>query len=145
MKFTLTTHSYGFYFGIFTLLALPCLSGAPVLAAQADDFVDSMGINIKLDRSEYEKNWDAIKPRLEELGIWHYRDGLANVDKSEVFRSRYQGLFDEIGMKGLFVLGALGKPRSRRIGGSGCSEEGAGLHRVHIRTERTRSVLASEL
>lgn len=79
--------------------------GALVLAAKADDFVDFMGINIKLDRSEYEKNWPAVKTRLGELGIRYYRDSLANVDKSEVFQSRFQELFDEQGMKGLLIWG----------------------------------------
>ena len=96
-------------------LTAPCLNAAPVLAAKSDDFVDAMGINIKLDRNEYEKNWPAAKAKLGYSGTRHYRDGLANVDKSEVFRSRFQELFDEQGMKGLFIWGPWehqGRPAS---------------------------------
>lgn len=81
------------------------LNAAVVTAKKADDFVDSMGLNIKLDRSQYNNNWSAIKPRFQELGIWHYRDGLKNVNNSSTFRSRYQALYDESGMLGLFIWG----------------------------------------
>lgn len=81
------------------------LQAGVVTAKRSDDFVDSMGINIKLDRSQYNNNWGKIKPRLQDLGIWHYRDGLPNVNNSSTFRSRYQSLYNESGLRGLFIWG----------------------------------------
>ena len=84
-----------------------------VTAKKADDFVDSMGINIKLDRGIYNNNWSQVKSRFKELGIWHYRDGLKLVNNSSTYRSRYQQLRNEAGAIGLFVWGPWenqGKP-----------------------------------
>ena len=59
---------------LLAVVVLP-VSAGDVTAKKADDFVDSMGINIKLDRSVYNNNWSQVKSRFQELGIWHYRDG----------------------------------------------------------------------
>lgn len=95
-----------------------------VTAKKTDDFVDSMGLNIKLDRSEYNNNWSSIKPRLQELGIWHYRDGLKNVNNSSTYRSRYQSLYNESGMRGLFIWGPWENQNRSGPGAVGAAKKG---------------------
>jgi len=95
--------------GLAVLLALAASvwssHAAEVTAKRTDDFVDSMGINIKFNRGAYDNNVQVVKDRLEELGIWHYRDGLNNVNDSGTYRSYYQDLYDDLGYKGLFIWG----------------------------------------
>jgi hypothetical protein len=53
-------------------------SAAPVPAKSADAFVDSIGVNTHLDYTEspYARFNDLIKPKLQELGVRHIRDGV---------------------------------------------------------------------
>lgn len=51
---------------------------APVNARSADAFVDTIGVNTHLDYSggPYERFDDSVKPKLQELGVRHIRDGV---------------------------------------------------------------------
>lgn len=89
----------GFLLAAFTVGAV----AAPVPGRRADDFVESCGINIKLDRGVY-SNWATVKTRLDELNFRHYRDGLRLVENT-TFRGRYQELWDQQGMRLLGVWG----------------------------------------
>ncbi len=82
-----------------------------VMAQSADAFVDSIGINIKLDRSAYfGSNYaNKILPALQDLGIRHYRDGLKLLENS-TYLGRYQGLYDDLGMQMLGVWGLFEDP-----------------------------------
>ncbi|MEM6822571.1 MAG: hypothetical protein AAF558_11595 [Verrucomicrobiota bacterium] len=94
-------------------------TAANVTAKKADNFIDSMGINIKLDRTEYDTNWSKVKPRFQELGLWHYRDNLKNVNNSSTYRNRYQSLYNEGGAIGLFIWGPWenqNKPGNQAVG-----------------------------
>ncbi|MEM6820388.1 MAG: RICIN domain-containing protein [Verrucomicrobiota bacterium] len=71
---------------------------APTQAARADDFVEFLGINIKLNRAIYENNWSSVRSKLNTLNIRYYRDGLKNIDNS-TYKSRQQGLYNDYGMK----------------------------------------------
>lgn len=53
-------------------------SAAPVGAKSADTFVDSIGVNTHLDYSgsPYARFNDLVKPKLQELGVRHIRDGV---------------------------------------------------------------------
>ncbi|MEM6820831.1 MAG: hypothetical protein AAF558_02655 [Verrucomicrobiota bacterium] len=97
----------------------PPANAAVVTAKKSDDFVDSIGINIKLDRNVYNNNWSQVKSRFQELGIWQYRDGLKLVNNSSTYRNRFQQLYNESGAKGLFVWGPWenqGKPGNQAVG-----------------------------
>ncbi|MEM1445069.1 MAG: LEPR-XLL domain-containing protein [Planctomycetota bacterium] len=96
--------------GLFEALEPRVLLSA-VQAQSVDDFIDSIGINIKLDRSAYDgANYAAkIEPALQDLGIRHYRDGLKLVENAG-YRSRYQGLYDNFGMQMLGVWGPFEDP-----------------------------------
>ncbi|MDX6765816.1 MAG: RICIN domain-containing protein [Candidatus Methylacidiphilales bacterium] len=76
---------------------------APLPGQRADDFVESCGINIKLDRGVY-FNWTTVKSRLDELNLRHYRDGLRLVE-NPTYKARYQELWDQQGMKLLGIWG----------------------------------------
>ena len=88
---------------LFSLVVLALLPSSPGLAAtvtakKADTFVDSIGINIKLDRGRYGNFSSVVKPALADLGIRHYLDGkLQSVD-----RPKYQELWDDLGMRMLY-------------------------------------------
>lgn len=105
---------------LFAILTGVLLS-APTTAKRSDDLVESMGINIKLNRSVYKNTWATVKSRLGELRIRHYRDGLQFVDDA-TYASRYQSLSDDFGMKMLGLWGPwenISPPRStgrRRTG-----------------------------
>ena len=61
----------------YTLLPMPIVQTQPEQAHRADSFVDSLGINthlVYLDTA-YEDYNGILKPRLQELGIRHIRDG----------------------------------------------------------------------
>ncbi|MEM6822934.1 MAG: hypothetical protein AAF558_13475 [Verrucomicrobiota bacterium] len=92
---------------------------ATVTAKRSDDFVNSMGINIKLDRTVYDNNWSQVKNRFKELGLWHYRDNLKNVNNDAKYRNRYQSLYNEVGAVGLFLWGPWenqNKPGNQVVG-----------------------------
>ncbi|MEM6332874.1 MAG: LamG-like jellyroll fold domain-containing protein [Planctomycetota bacterium] len=76
-------------------------------ARSVDDFVDSIGINIKLDRGAYKNNnnfQDRVLPALTDLEIRHYRDRLINLDNT-TYANRYAEILDDTGarMLGLSV------------------------------------------
>lgn len=70
----------------------------------ADDFVDSVGVNIHLhyDHTIYKEQFPLIKTRLIELGVRHVRDGLID--------TAWQGYYDrhnalgQAGIKGTFIV-----------------------------------------
>lgn len=82
-----------------------------VQAQTADSFVDSIGINIKLDRSAYQGTGftGTVVPALEDLGIRHQRDGLKLVENA-TYRARYQQLYDDAGIDMLAVWGPFEDP-----------------------------------
>ncbi len=53
------------------------VQAAPVTAKSADSFVDSIGVHVHLTYGDtpYQRFDDIIKPRLQEIGIRHIRDG----------------------------------------------------------------------
>ena len=73
-------------------------------AIAADDFVDSVGVNIHLhyDHTIYKEQFPLIKTRLIELGVRHVRDGLID--------TAWQGYYDrhnalgQAGIKGTFIV-----------------------------------------
>ncbi|MEM6393539.1 MAG: LamG-like jellyroll fold domain-containing protein [Planctomycetota bacterium] len=76
-------------------------------ARTVDDFVDSIGINIKLDRGVYKNNnnfQNRVLPALTDLEIRHYRDRLINLDNT-TYANRYAEILDDTGarMLGLSV------------------------------------------
>ncbi|MEM6821162.1 MAG: hypothetical protein AAF558_04315, partial [Verrucomicrobiota bacterium] len=73
-------------------------------AARSDDFVDSIGINIKLNRTVYINNWTIVRDRLEEIGIRHYRDFIWLTD-NPTYLNRFNYLYDELGMQMLGLWG----------------------------------------
>jgi PASTA domain len=87
------------------LLALPAPSGAAVKARQADSFVDSIGVNVHLTYSDtpYFQRFDAVRERLEELGIRHIRDGL---DPESADQHRKLGELAAAGIGSTLILGS---------------------------------------
>ncbi|MEM6562064.1 MAG: hypothetical protein AAF656_10710, partial [Planctomycetota bacterium] len=80
---------------------------AVVDAFPVDDFIDSIGINIKLDRGVYKNNnnfQNRVLPALTDLEIRHYRDRLINLDNT-TYANRYSEILDDTGarMLGLSV------------------------------------------
>ena len=55
----------------------PAVYAAPETAKRADAFVETIGVNVHLNylNTAYANYKEVIKPRLQELGIRHIRDG----------------------------------------------------------------------
>ena len=76
----------------------------PLLARSADEFAESVGVNVHA-HTLYEKHHTAVKAKLKELGVRHVRDG------SDANSCRYAAeFFSELGIKTTFITG-------RRVGG----------------------------
>ena len=75
----------------------------PVKAKSADPFVDSIGVNTHLDYTgtPYARFDDIVKPKLQELGIRHIRDG---VHLHEELLDKLQEL-SQLGIKSNLVFG----------------------------------------
>ncbi len=85
-----------------TLLPSSSSFAATVSAKKADTFVESIGVNIKMDRWQYGDFTGVVKPVLAELGIRHYLDGkLRQAD-----RPKFQALWDDLGMRMLYGSGS---------------------------------------
>lgn len=90
----------------FALLCSAALSSVIISSEQArsaDDFVDSIGVVVHLNYRDtvYNKYDEIVKPRLQELGIRHIRDGIALEDISS-----QQKLIDlaKIGIKSTLII-----------------------------------------
>lgn len=72
-------------------------------AKQADAFVDSIGVNVHLGYTGgiYDNYGGAVKPRLQELGIRHIRDGL-KPQRLDV-AAKLTDLYDTLGVKALLI------------------------------------------
>jgi hypothetical protein len=89
---------------LLALLTLPPAQArqGPRIAA-ADQFVDSVGVNVHLhyDNTLYRDQFELVKSRLLELGVRHVRDGLIDTE--------WQGYYDrhnelgDAGIKGTFI------------------------------------------
>ena len=97
------------------LLILITSAHAQVTPRPADDFVESIGVNVHwgyTDRVYYSK-FPELKERLKELGIRHVREGADSfVDKPKV-TERINELFTEAGIRTTFIAG-----RRKRVPGS---------------------------
>jgi len=83
---------------------ISCTKAASVAAQSADEFVDSIGVNVHAF-PPYTDQHDLVKTRLGELGVRHLRDG----DNEQALRYA-EDLFVKFGIKTTFLMG-------RRIGG----------------------------
>ncbi len=84
---------------------------AVIQPASVDAYVDSIGINIKLDRNNYTGSdfTNKVVPALDDLQIRHARDGLKLVENS-TYRARYQSLYDNYGVGLLGIFGLFEDP-----------------------------------
>ncbi|MGC4083756.1 MAG: hypothetical protein QM736_17005 [Vicinamibacterales bacterium] len=72
----------------------------------ADQFVDSIGINVHLhyDDTVYRQNFALVRTRLVELGVRHVRDGMVDTTWQEYY-DRHNEL-GRAGIKGIFIAAA---------------------------------------
>ncbi|MFB2917419.1 hypothetical protein [Aerosakkonema funiforme] len=86
-----------------TVLFLPKAETQPEQARSADSFVDSIGVVVHLNYADtaYARYDDIIKPRLQELGIRHIRDGVALGDTAT--QQKFLDLAT-IGIKSILVM-----------------------------------------
>jgi hypothetical protein len=88
--------------GVATLYGLtPAVHAAPETSKSADTLVDSMGVatHLRYSSTAYGKYNEIIKPRLQELGIRHIRDG----GKDSTFNQKLKDLAT-IGIKSTLVM-----------------------------------------
>ena len=94
--------NHGFAMAFLALSSALCTQAATVTAEKSDVFVESIGINVKMDRGKYGDFSGKVKPLLDELGIRYYRDGkLRSAD-----RPKYQELWDDLGMRMMYASGS---------------------------------------
>src|SRR5258708_38226170 len=74
-------------------------------AIQADQFVDSAGINVHLHYTNtlYGTNFSLIQTSLQQLGVRHLRDGIA-LDSWRTYDNELN-LLGQDGIKGIFIAG----------------------------------------
>lgn len=87
--------------------SLQSAHAAPVQARKADDFVDSIGVDLHVYDYDDAASWSAIKAHLGGLGVRYYRDGLEHVD-NPTRKAHFRDLYDTYGMKMLAVCGPYG-------------------------------------
>jgi hypothetical protein len=88
---------------VLVVVLLACSPAHAQNAIGADQFVDSVGVNIHLhyDGTLYRDNFDLVKDRLIELGVRHERDGMIDTTWQEYY-DRHNAL-GNVGIKGVFV------------------------------------------
>ena len=94
------------------VVSVPCaLSQNPAeVARSANDFVDSIGVVVHLNRtnSAYNNYEEVIKPRLQELGVRHVRDGFSPTDTTTLERFADLG---SLGIKSTLVMDPRHMPK----------------------------------
>lgn len=78
--------------GLIVALAATGCAQTPIQARLADQFIDSMGVNVHMEyaKTPY-KNYALINRKLQELGIHHFRDEINDPDPAFVDELKRSG------------------------------------------------------